>query len=129
MSREDSFSTTLASLVAYEARQFPTGYKMLLKLVVFRLAINIVDLTSCDAGRLFSRLIQLKSYCRSTIKEERLNGLALMLTHKVTIVSIPAVVCIRSKISSNVMTYFKLRQNSRYCYNSNHFITLIIHQD
>ena len=47
---------------------------------------------TCEAERAFSRLRQLKSYCRSTIKGRRLNGLAVMLIHRDISVSISDVV-------------------------------------
>ena len=39
-------------------------------------------LTSCESERSFSGLRRLKNYMRSRMKEDRLNGLALMMVHR-----------------------------------------------
>ena len=65
----------LASLIACNVRQFPNTIPEVLQILV------VMPLTSCEAERLFSRLRQLKSYSKSTMKERRLNSLALMLRH------------------------------------------------
>ena len=45
-------------------------------------------LTSCEAEWSFSALRRLKNYMRLTMKEDRLNGLALMMVHRTISVSV-----------------------------------------
>ena len=40
-----------------------------------------LPITSCECERSFSKLRRLKDYCRSTMTEQRLNGLALLYIH------------------------------------------------
>ena len=49
-------------------------------------------LTSCEAERSFSGLRRLKNYMRSTMKEDRLNGLALMMVHRTISVSVENII-------------------------------------
>ncbi|XP_057290939.1 52 kDa repressor of the inhibitor of the protein kinase-like [Hydractinia symbiolongicarpus] len=41
-----------------------------------------IPITSCECERSFSSLRRLKDYCRSTMTEDRLNGLSLMYIHE-----------------------------------------------
>ncbi|XP_065675832.1 52 kDa repressor of the inhibitor of the protein kinase-like [Hydra vulgaris] len=49
-------------------------------------------LTSCECERTFSSLRRLKNYTRSTMVEERLNGLALMNIHTESVIDIEKVI-------------------------------------
>ena len=44
--------------------------------------ICIIPVTSCESERSFSALKRLKSYTRTTMGQDRLNGLALMHIHR-----------------------------------------------
>ena len=41
-----------------------------------------LPITSCECERSFSKLKRLKTYCRSTMGENRLNGLAMLYIHQ-----------------------------------------------
>ena len=49
-------------------------------------------LTSCEAERSFSGLRRLKVYTRSTMRDDRLNGLALMMVHRSIGVSVEEII-------------------------------------
>ena len=51
-----------------------------------------LPVTSCECERSFSALRRLKTYTRSTMVAERLNGLALLHVHKDIIVNIDKVI-------------------------------------
>ena len=53
---------------------FPNIRKMLIHIMV-------LPVTSCEAERSFSTLRRIKSYLRTTMTNERLNGLALLSVH------------------------------------------------
>ena len=65
--------------------QFPNIYTILHIMAVW-------PLTSCEAERSFSGLRRLKNYMRSTMKEDRLNGLALMMVHRTISVSVENII-------------------------------------
>ena len=44
----------------------------------------VLPVTSCEAERSFSALRRIKSYLRTTMKQKRLNGLALLNIHAST---------------------------------------------
>ena len=73
-------STILLSLQACSKVQFPNIYTILHIMAVW-------PLTSCESERSFSGLRRLKNYMRSRMKEDRLNGLALMMVHRTISVS------------------------------------------
>ena len=54
--------------------------------------IGTLPVTSCECERSFSALRRLKTYTRSTMVAERLNGLALLHVHKDIIVNIGKVI-------------------------------------
>ena len=54
--------------------------------------IGTLPVTSCECERSFSALRRLKTYTRSTMVAERLNGLALLHLHKYIIVNIDKVI-------------------------------------
>ena len=54
--------------------------------------IGTLPVTSCECERSFSALRRLKTYTRSTMVAERLNGLALLHVHKDIIVNIDKVI-------------------------------------
>ena len=56
----------------------------------------VLPVTSCEAERSFSTLRRLKTYLRTTMSQERLNGLALLNVYNST-TYIPATVQIRTK--------------------------------
>ena len=49
-------------------------------------------LTSCEAERSISGIRRLKTYLRSTMKEDRLNGLALLMVHRSIRISIKEII-------------------------------------
>ena len=51
-----------------------------------------LPVTSCSAERCFSAMIRLKSRLRSTMDDDRLNGLALMDMHKDKNISVDSVI-------------------------------------
>jgi len=77
--------TALGALKACERVQFPNIFTILHILVVF-------PVTSSEAERSFSCIKRLKTRLRSTMGEERLNGLAIMLIHRDVDVSVTQVV-------------------------------------
>ena len=46
------------------------------------LLMATTPVTSCECERSFSRLRTIKTYLRSTMSEDRLNGLSLLYIHK-----------------------------------------------
>ena len=56
---------------------FPNVRRMLTR-------VMILPVTSCEAERSFSTLRRIKTYLRSTMKQERLTGLALLNVHSYT---------------------------------------------
>ena len=54
--------------------------------------IGTLPVTSCECERSFSALRRLKTYTRSTMVAEKLNGLALLHVHKDIIVNIGKVI-------------------------------------
>ena len=54
--------------------------------------LQVVPVTSCECERSVSRLRRLKTYMRSTMGQDRLNGLALMHTHYDTAVNVEEVI-------------------------------------
>eukprot|EP00731_Ephydatia_muelleri_P008985 Em0004g1323a len=78
-------STILLSLQACSKVQLPNIYTILHIMAVW-------PLTTCEAERSFSGLRRLKNYMRSTMKEYRLNGLALMMVHRTISVSVENII-------------------------------------
>ena len=63
----------------------PSNVSETLKLLSLLSSLRILatlPVTPCECERSFSALRRLKNYNRSTMKNERLNGLALMHVHK-----------------------------------------------
>ena len=54
--------------------------------------IQMISLHLTEAERSFSGLRRLKNYMRSTMKEDRLNGLALMMVHRTISVSVENII-------------------------------------
>ena len=54
--------------------------------------MTVWPLTSCEAERSISGIRRLKTYLRSTMKEDRLNGLALLMVHRSMRISIKEVI-------------------------------------
>ena len=50
--------------------------------------MTVWPLTSCEAERSISGIRRLKTYLRCTMKEDRLNGLALLMEHRSIRISI-----------------------------------------
>jgi len=74
-SNEDKPSDSLASLAKCDPHAFPTIHRLLL-------VFATQPVTTSTAERTFSTLRRLKTWLRSTIKEDRLTGLALMAMNK-----------------------------------------------
>ena len=72
LSRVNNVSATLKSLTFPGFDNIKVGLRTMATLPV----------TSCECKRSFSALRRLKNYNRSTMKNDRLNGLALMHVHK-----------------------------------------------
>ena len=66
-----------SSLIHANPMIFPNIRKMLIHIVV-------LPVTSCEAERSFSTLRRIKSYLRTTMSNERLNGLAILSVHSAT---------------------------------------------
>jgi len=66
---------TIEFLKFCDENLFPNVYK-LLKIVC------ILPVTTCTSERSFSSLRRLKTYLRSTMAENRLNGLAMLSIHR-----------------------------------------------
>ncbi len=81
----DRPQTALGALKACDKSLFPNIYTILHVLVVF-------PVTSAEAERSFSSLKRLKTRLRSTMGEERLNGLAMMTIHRDVDVDIKKVI-------------------------------------
>ena len=81
-SRSDNISNTLKS-IKFSGFQ---NIKVALRI------IGTLPVTSCECERSFSALRRLKTYTRSTMVAERLNGLALLHVHKDIIVNIDKVI-------------------------------------
>ena len=79
--------TALGALKACERVQFPNIFTILHILVVV-----VFPVTRSEAERSFSCIKRLKTRLRSTMGEERLNGLAMMLIHRDVDVSVTQVV-------------------------------------
>ncbi len=73
--QDDRPATALGALKKCNKAQFPNIYTILHLLVV-------CPVTSCEAERSFSSLRRLKDYMRTTMTEERLNGLTMMMVHR-----------------------------------------------
>ncbi|XP_065652805.1 52 kDa repressor of the inhibitor of the protein kinase-like [Hydra vulgaris] len=73
-------------------------------------------LTSCECERTFSLLRRLKNYTRSTMVEERLNGLALMNIHTESVIDIEKVID-KFAINNRRLNLFisKLEKNEDGC--------------
>jgi len=69
--------TAQSSLQYASPLMFPNFRKMLIHTMV-------LPVTSCEAERSFSALRRIKTYLRSTMKQERLTGLALLNVHNST---------------------------------------------
>ena len=69
--------TAQSSLQNANPLVFPNIRKMLIHTMV-------LPVTSCEAERSFSTLHRIKTYLRSTMKQERLTGLALLNVHNST---------------------------------------------
>ena len=69
-------SDTLDALNELNPYSYPTVFKALKIIAVF-------PSTSCSCERLISSLRRLKDYTQSTMKSDRLNGLASMYIHRV----------------------------------------------
>ena len=54
--------------------------------------LGTIPVTSCQCERSISSLRQLKTFLRSTMEQERLNGLALMLVHRDITIDLNAVI-------------------------------------
>ena len=70
-------NTVSSSIPHTSAILFPNIRKMLIHAMV-------LPVTLCEAERSFSALRRIKSYLRTTMKQERLNGLALLNIHAST---------------------------------------------
>ena len=68
-------NSPLEAINSCDARIFPNIFS-LLKIMC------TIPVTSCEAERSFSALRRLKTFLRSTISEDRLNGLALLNIHR-----------------------------------------------
>ena len=80
-SKQSRSSNLLPALRACRKQQFPNVHTILHTMTVW-------PLTSCEAERSISGLRRLKSYLRSTITGERMNGLALLAVHRCISVSV-----------------------------------------
>lgn len=78
-------SQSLITALSTTPQRYPNVRKLL------RIAVTM-PLTSCSAERCFSAMKILKSRLRSTMVDERLNGLALMYIHKDNDISIESVI-------------------------------------
>ena len=67
--------TPLAALQHANPHLFPNVRKMLIRIMV-------LPVTSCEAERFFSVLRRIKTYLHSTMKQDRLSGLALLNIHQ-----------------------------------------------
>ena len=76
--KDKELPDTLSSSIKHtSAMMFPNIRKMLIHAMV-------LPVTSCEAERSFSALRRIKSYLRTTMKQDRLNGLALLNIHNST---------------------------------------------
>ena len=80
-SKESRPSNLLSALRACRKQQFPNVHTILHIMTVW-------PLTSCEAERSISGLRRLKTYLRSTMTGERMNGLALLAVHRCISVSV-----------------------------------------
>ena len=92
-------STAQDALKECDKVAFPNIYRILQLLAVF-------PVTTSESERTFSALKRLKTYLRSTMTEDRLNGLALMYIHRDIQVSIEE--CVET-FSRKYPTKMKLR--------------------
>ena len=71
-----------------------------------------------EAERSFSGLRRLKNYMRSTMKEDRLNGLALMMVHRTISVSVENNICCKAYSKNAIGTYISkwvsFRENEKW---------------
>ena len=72
---DDLPTSPLVALNQCDCRLFP-NLSTLLRLIC------TIPITSCEAERTFSALRRMKTFLRTTMKEDRLNGLALMHVHR-----------------------------------------------
>jgi hypothetical protein len=84
-SEKTSQSPSMLDALTTAPGRFPNVRKLL------RIAVTM-PLTSCSAERCFSAMKILKSRLRSTMDDERLNGLALMYIHKDKDISVERVI-------------------------------------
>jgi hypothetical protein len=84
-SEKTSQSPSMLDALTTAPGRFPNVWKLL------RIAVTM-PLTSCSAERCFSAMKILKSRLRSTMDDERLNGLALMYIHKDKDISVERVI-------------------------------------
>ena len=80
-SKESRPSNLLSALRACRKQQFPNVH------TIFHI-MTVWPLTSCEAERSISGLRRLKTYLRSTMMGERMNGLALLAVHRCISVSV-----------------------------------------
>ena len=69
--------------------------------------MTVWPLTSCEAERSFSGLRRLKNYMRSTMKEDHLNGLALMMVHHTIPVTVDKHICGTASLKNEIGTYIR----------------------
>ena len=67
-------------------------FSLLANIKVALRIVGTLPVTSCECERSFSALRRLKTYTRSTMVAERLNGLALLHVHKDIIVNMDKVI-------------------------------------
>lgn len=82
----EEIPATAAKALCQCPKEFYPNLHALLRLIC------TLPITTAECERSISRLRMLKTYLRSTIGEDRLNGLALMRMHRDIIVDVSAVV-------------------------------------
>ena len=80
VSNKSSCPNSVASTL--KAISFDSSFDSFAKIKVALRILATLPVTSCECERSFSAMLRLKNYTRSTMVEERLNGLALMEIHQ-----------------------------------------------
>ena len=83
--------------------------------------IQMISLDLTEAERSFSGLRRLKNYMRSTMKEDRLNGLALVMVHRTISVSVENIIDTFAarhtrRMRLELILNDKYRYTINYCY-------------
>ena len=70
--------------------------------------MTVWPLTSCEAERSISGIRRLKTYLRCTMKEDRLNGLALLMEHRSIRISIKEIIDVFASTQQRRMKFASL---------------------